>query len=43
LAIEVKMGIFKDRNIFYFTVPGLDEENRAIYIVNNLMVGVLKK
>jgi hypothetical protein len=37
-----KTGIFKDRKTFYFTGPVLGEENRAVYIVNNLMVGVLK-
>jgi hypothetical protein len=37
-----KTGIFEDRKTFYFVGPELGEENRAIYIVNNLMVGVLK-
>jgi len=37
-----KSGIFKDRKQFYFAGPELGEENRAIYIANNLMIGVLK-
>lgn len=35
-------GIFKDRKKFYFAGPELGEENRAIYVANNLMIGVLK-
>jgi len=35
-------GIFKDRKQFYFAGPKLGEENRAIYIANNVMIGVLK-
>jgi len=35
-------GIFNDRKKFYFAGPELGEENRAIYVANNLMIGVLK-
>jgi hypothetical protein len=37
-----KTGKFKNRKQFYFAGPELGEENRAIYIANNIMIGVLK-
>jgi processive rubber oxygenase RoxA-like protein len=37
-----KTGIFENRKKFYFAGPELGEENRAIYVANNIMIGVLK-